>query len=354
LGSTWPNPSVGAVLVEPASGRILATGATQAGGRPHAEPVALKAAGAAAAGATLYVSLEPCSHVGKSPPCTEAILASRVGRVVTALEDPDERVAGQGHAILRHAGVALATGVLARCAARDHRGHVTRIRRGRPAVTVKLARTSDGFAARTGGDRLLITGEGANARTHMMRAHSDAVMVGVSTVVADDPRLDVRLPGLESRSPVRIVLDSGLRSPPASVVVATARKQATWIVCTEAAPKDPEAALLDAGAAVIRVPSDGRGRADLGAVLKELGLRGLTRILCEGGPALAEALAERGLVDELILLTGEAELGEAGLRAVGPYLDRLAGSEMAAVSDERVGRDRIQVYERDTPCSPVS
>lgn len=354
LGLTWPNPSVGAVLVEPSAGRIVATGATQKGGRPHAERIALAAAGAAAAGATLYISLEPCSHHGRTPPCTEAILASGVGRVVTTIEDPDMRVAGRGHAVLRDAGIALAAGVLSAEAARDHRGHLTRIREGRPAVTVKLARTADGYAGRLAGARLLITGDGANARTHMLRAHVDAVLVGISTVLADDPRLDVRLPGLEKRHPLRIVLDSNLRTPLGSSVMATAIERATWIVSSETAPADAEAALLGAGAVVLRVPPDARGRVNLQAAMREFGQRGLTRILCEGGPALAEALAEQDLVDEFVLLTGAETLGSPGLAALGPHLGTIAGSRLQPVSDETIGRDRIQVYERRVSCSPGS
>lgn len=346
LGRTWPNPSVGAVLVSPKSGRIVATGATGEGGRPHAERIALAKAGEAARGATLYVSLEPCSHHGRTPPCAEAVVASGVARVVTALEDADARVAGRGHALIREAGIALATGVLRVEASRDHRGHLTRVRLGRPAVTVKLARTADGFAARLDGGRLMISGIGANSRTHMLRAHADAVMVGVATVLADDPRLDVRLPGMEGRSPLRIVLDTRLRTPPGSRLVASAAERPLWILCGPDAPAEAERRLAGAGAIVLRGATADDGRLHLAAALALLGARGLTRVLCEAGPSVADALARADLVDEAVLLTGAQPLAGPGLPALGSHMSgRIAGA-LLPVSDEVLGADRVQVFER--------
>jgi diaminohydroxyphosphoribosylaminopyrimidine deaminase/5-amino-6-(5-phosphoribosylamino)uracil reductase len=239
---TWPNPSVGALVVGVPDGepRIVGQGVTGFGGRPHAERQALAGAGEGAQGATLYVSLEPCAHHGKTPPCVDAIIPAGVARVVTALEDPDPRVSGRGHDRLRAAGVAVAVGVLADEARRSHRGHITRVGQGRPAMTLKLARTADGFASRIEGPRLMITGEAVNGRVHMMRAHADAILVGVGTVLADDPLLTVRLPGLEDRSPVRVVFDSRLRTPPSAQVVTGASKVPTWIVTAEHAPRDAE------------------------------------------------------------------------------------------------------------------
>src|SRR3712207_4419253 len=183
LGLTWPNPSVGAVVVDESGPEpvIVAQGVTQPGGRPHAERVALESAGARARGATLYVSLEPCSHHGRTPPCIDAIRAFGISRVVTALEDPDPRVRGRGHAMLRDAGLSVTTGLLAGEAIRAHRGHILRITKGRPAVTLKLARTADGYAARRSGARLMISGEISNGRTHLIRAHHDAIMIGIGT-----------------------------------------------------------------------------------------------------------------------------------------------------------------------------
>lgn len=351
LGLTWPNPSVGAVLVR--DGRILSQAVTQTGGRPHAEPVAIAKAEEGGRGATLYVSLEPCSHHGRTPPCAEAIVAAGIARVVTALEDANPLVAGRGHAILRAAGVAVTTDVLAAEAARDHAGHHRLVREHRPQLTLKLARTADGFAARRGGGRVHITGEGANARTHMLRARSDAILVGVGTVLADDPRLDVRLPGLEARRPVRVVIDSTLRIDPSSRPVASAAAQPIWIVCTQAAGNAAEGRLRESGVEVIRVAQTGDGRVDLAAALRALGARGLTRVLCEAGPTLADALAAAGLVDDMVLITSGMPLGEPGIPAIGPALTRERAG-MKAAGSERVGDDVIEISERIDTCSPGS
>jgi diaminohydroxyphosphoribosylaminopyrimidine deaminase/5-amino-6-(5-phosphoribosylamino)uracil reductase len=314
LGHTWPNPSVGAVVVDERGGApiVLASGVTQPGGRPHAERVALAAAGEAARGATLYVTLEPCSHHGRTPPCVDAVIASGIARVVVALTDPDPRVSGRGARLLREHGIAVETGILEAEAARTHRGHVKRVTRGLPALTLKLARTRDGFAAATG-PRLMITGEIAGGRVHLMRLHADAIMVGSGTAAADDPRLDVRLPGLHGRSPVRVVIDSALALSPASRLVATARAIPTWVIATEAAPVPPERVLMEAGVEVMRVSADARGRVDVEEALRLLAARGITRVFCEGGPRLADALAAADLVDEAVILTGPASLGAHGL-----------------------------------------
>lgn len=347
LGRTWPNPSVGAVVVRagPDGPVIVGRGATQAGGRPHAERVALDQAGASARGATLYVTLEPCSHHGRTPPCAEAVVASGVARVVGAVEDPDPRVAGRGHALLRAAGIAVEVGVGAAEAARAHRGHVSRVTRGRPWLTLKLARTADGAAGRRDGARLLVTGEAANAQVHLARAHHDAVMVGAGTALADDPALTVRLPGLEGRSPVRVVLDTGLRTPPHLGLVRTARLAPTWIV-TAASPESEAARVLaEAGARIVPAPRGGDGRLDLREAMRALAGRGLTRVLCEGGPALADALGAAGLVDELVLLTAPGRLEEPGIEAVGPHLAAaLRGLTLA--EEGRLGPDLLQRYER--------
>lgn len=353
-GRTWPNPSVGAVLLDPRTGAILATGITSPGGRPHAEPLALAAAGDRARGATLFVSLEPCSHHGATPPCAEAIVAAGVARVVTALQDPDPRVAGRGHAILRAAGIVVETGRLAAEAERAHRGHLTRVRLGRPAVALKLARTADGYAAGAPGEgRLLISGGAAQARTHRLRAHADAIMVGVSTVAADDPGLDVRLPGLADRSPLPVILDSRLRLPPASRLARAARDRPTWLVATTDADQEAEERLVASGLVVLRVPAAADGRVSLPAALAALAGRGLTRILCEGGPTLADALAAEGLVDEVHLLTGRTRLGRPGLAALGPHLAAGLAAGFSLAASESAGEDVVDRYERH-PCSPAS
>ncbi len=343
LGLAWPNPSVGAVVVDP-QGRIVGTGVTQPGGRPHAERVALEAAGAAARGGTLYVTLEPCSHHGRTPPCAEAVIAAGVARVVMALDDPDPRVSGRGAALLRAHGIAVTTGLLADEAARDHRGHVKRVTLGLPALTLKLARTPDGFAGRPG-PRLLITGEAAGARTQLLRLHADAILIGAGTVAADDPRLDVRLPGLAGRSPVRVILDSRLSTDPAARLVATARERPTWIVAAEGAPTALERALVEAGVEVLRVEAGPDGRVDPAAALRLLATRGITRVFCEGGPRLADALAAADLIDEAVILTGRDPLGAEGIPAIGPALAATL-SRFRRVSSEAAGADLIETFER--------
>lgn len=348
LGLTWPNPAVGSVVVvEDGDGPlILAQGATRPGGRPHSERVALKAAGEAARGGTLYVTLEPCSHQGQSPPCVDAIMKAGIKRVVSALEDPDHRVAGRGHALLRDAGITVSVGCLGQQARRDNIGHLTRVTKGRPAVALKLARTTEGFAGVRNGSRLMITGELANARLHLIRAHADAIMVGVGTVLADDPLLNVRLPGLEDRSPIRIIVDSALRTPVSARVIAGSRSIPTWIVATVDAPVEREHALIAAGVEVLRVDRDATGHVDLGAALQLLGTRGLTRVFSEGGPGLADALAKADLIDELILATGGSGKGQGDVPALGPALqDRM--DELRLVGDEMLGRDLLMFWERN-------
>ena len=345
VGLTWPNPSVGALVVDESGGapRIVAQGITQRAGRPHAERIALDAAGAAARGATLYVSLEPCAHTGKTPPCVDAVITGGVARVVTSIEDPDPRVSGKGHAALRAAGVEVVTGVLADEARRANQGHILRVTRGRPMVTLKLARTADGFAAGATGPRLIITGPAANARVHMMRAHADAIMVGAGTIAADDPLLSVRLPGLQQRSPVRVVVDSALRTSPTAAVVAGAREHPTWIVTADNAPIEAERHLADQGAEVLRVRGD--GEVDLAAALAQLAQRGITRVFCEGGPALADALAAAGLIDEVVLATAQRSLGGSGLPALGANLDVALASRFRLAATEQAGPDRLDFYE---------
>jgi diaminohydroxyphosphoribosylaminopyrimidine deaminase/5-amino-6-(5-phosphoribosylamino)uracil reductase len=348
LGMTWPNPSVGALVVDVGAGepRIVGQGVTGFGGRPHAERQALAAAGEAARGATLYVSLEPCAHHGKTPPCVDAIIPAGVVRVVTALEDPDPRVSGRGHARLRAAGVTVTIGVLAEEARRSHRGHIKRIAQGRPAMILKLARTADGFASRIAGPRLMITGDAVNGRVHMMRAHADAILVGVGTVLADDPLLTVRLPGIEDRSPVRVVFDSRLRTPPSAQVVTGASNVPTWIVTTKHAARPAEQSLVEHGVEVIRVGADAAGQIDPRDALSILARRGITRIFTEGGPSLADCFARFDLLDEVIVSTSPNALGEPGRLAIGRDLQQAIDGRFRHVWSEMAGVDRMDGYER--------
>src|SRR3974390_2001126 len=265
LGRTWPNPAVGAVVVK--DGVIIGRGWTQPGGRPHAEPVALNRADGEARGATLYVTLEPCSHFGKSPPCVDAIIAAGIARVVAAVGDPNPEVAGQGYARLRAAGIAVDTGLFAAEAARDHAGHFRRIRDRRPHVILKLAVSADDKIALAGRKPLAITGEAAKTRVHLLRAQCDAILVGIGTVLADDPLLTCRLPGMAKRSPVRVVLDRNLRIPGQSQLVHSARETPLWVFASELADAPAAARLGAAGAQVIRIAPAGASGLDLLAAL---------------------------------------------------------------------------------------
>lgn len=350
LGRVAPNPAVGALIVK--DGVVLGRGWTAEGGRPHAETIALKEAGDAARGATLYVTLEPCSHHGRTPPCADAVIAAGVARVVSALEDPDPRVAGQGHARLEAAGIAVRRGVFAEEAARINRGHILRVTQNRPMLTLKLAETADGYAASAAGaDRLLITGKLTNAFVHMERALHDAVLVGDGTARADDPLLTVRLPGVVS-NPERIVFDPQLALSPQSRLAATARNHPTLLVTTETADAGAAARLADNNIEIIRVGADSTGHVDLAAALAALAKRGLTRIFCEGGPYLANALLQNGFVDEIMLLTGPIPLQGQGRE---PGILALDAQRRAAlkdvtqfhlIEDRMIGDDHLQRFER--------
>ncbi|MGA2312999.1 MAG: bifunctional diaminohydroxyphosphoribosylaminopyrimidine deaminase/5-amino-6-(5-phosphoribosylamino)uracil reductase RibD [Xanthobacteraceae bacterium] len=346
LGRTWPNPAVGAVIVK--DGIIIGRGWTQPGGRPHAEIEALRRAGEAARGATLYVTLEPCSHYGKSPPCADAIIAAGLSRVVSALEDPNPEVAGAGHARLRAAGIAVDIGIGAEEARRDHAGHIRRMRDGRPHVILKLAVSADGKAGAPGRKPLAITGDAARDRVHLLRAQSDAIMVGIGTALADDPMLTCRLSGMEKNSPVRVVLDSALRLPRGSRLAHTARDVPVWVIIGGGeAPRAAEDALLREGVTVLRA-AQSDGCLDLTAVLKLLAARGVTRLMVEGGPMLAAALLAADLIDEAVLFQSSKVVGTDGVDALdGLPLTALTQSpRLKCVMSEPVGADTGLVFER--------
>lgn len=345
LGNAWPNPAVGAVVVRP-DGVIAGRGWTQPGGRPHAETEALRRAGEAAQGATLYVTLEPCSHHGKTSPCADAIIAAGIRRVVSAMEDPNPDVAGEGHARLRANGVAVEIGLGADEARRAHAGHICRIRDGRPHVTLKLAVSADEKAGLAGRRPAAITGEAARDRVHMMRAINDAVLTGIGTVLSDDPLLTCRLPGMEQLSPVRVVLDSQLRLPLLGRLVRTARQFPLWVVADETAPAVHEAELRNMAIEVLRVSGD--GRPNLGATLTALAERGITRVMVEAGPILAAAFVTADLVDEIALFRAPHELGAGAIDALHAMpLDILTTSPDFVVDEsERIGEDILETFRR--------
>lgn len=321
LGNVWPNPAVGCVIVR--DGRIVGRGWTQPGGRPHAEAVALAQAGDAAAGATAYVSLEPCAHHGKTPPCAEALIAAGIRRVVSAVEDSDPRVAGGGHAMLRAAGVEVTTGVLEREARALNIGFFKRVETGRPTLTLKLANSFDGRIATTTGESQWITGPEARRMVHAMRARHDAVMVGGGTARADDPSLTVRGLGI-SRQPVRVVVSRGLDLPLDGKLAQTAADVPVWLCHGSGADPALVSAWNGIGGRTLPCDRSTTGHLDPVSVLQSLAAEGVTRVFCEGGGALAASLLRAGVVDELVAFTAGLALGAEGRPALGPMgLERL-------------------------------
>ena len=337
LGTTAENPPVGCVIVK--EGVIVGLGWTQPGGRPHAETEALAMAGAAARGATAYVTLEPCAHHGRTPPCAEALVRAGIARVVTAFEDPDPRVAGGGLAILRQAGIAVETGVATAETGQDLSGFLTRIQKKRPYVILKLALSADEKIAEAPGRRTRITGPEVKARTHLMRAQSDAILVGLGTVLADDPDLTCRLPGLEACSPIRVVVDSRLSIPKTSHLVQTATKVPVWLLSVADGA-------VAAGVDVLPCKSTPDGHVDLADALAKLATRGVNRVLAEGGARLARGLIEADLVDELVLFRSPHMLGPQGVDGFAglPFADVMAAFRPGG--EERLGNDRLSVYVR--------
>jgi diaminohydroxyphosphoribosylaminopyrimidine deaminase/5-amino-6-(5-phosphoribosylamino)uracil reductase len=340
MGRVWPNPAVGCVIV--GHGRIVGRGWTQDGGRPHAEVVALAQAGEDARGATVYVTLEPCAHHGKTPPCAEALIAAGVARVVIAVGDPDPRVAGRGIAMLEQAGIVVETGLLADQARADHAGFLSRITAGRPFVTLKLAGTLDGRIATASGESQWITGPEARRAVHMMRARHDAVLVGAGTLRADDPALNVRGLGI-TRQPVRIVVSRAVNLPLTSQLAQTAKQSPVWIC------HGPRADVADwVALGAVSLPCALRaGQVAPEAMMQVLAGAGLTRVFCEGGGMLAASLLGAGLVDELVVMTAGCAIGAEGTPAlaamgIGPLADapRFALHDLARLGDDVMARWR--------------
>ena len=343
LGSTWPNPSVGCVVVR--DGRVVGRGVTAPGGRPHAEVLALAMAGEAARGATAYVTLEPCSHNGLTPPCADALIAAGLARVVVACGDPDTRVSGRGLARLRMAEIVVTEGVLALEAEALQRGFLTRVRLGRPMVTLKLASTLDGRIATATGESQWITGPEARRTAHALRGTHDAVMAGIGTVRADNPALTCRIPGFRTRPLVRVVVDTNLSIDPAAQLLITAAESPTWVLHREGA----ETARLDGipGLHLVAVPGGDR-RVDLPAALSSLGTAGLTRVLVEGGAALAAGLLQAGLVDRVAWFHAPGLMGGDGLAAVQAFgVNGLADMPRFRRAGMQVsGPDMLTTFER--------
>ena len=316
LGTTWPNPSVGCVIVR--EGRVVARAVTAPGGRPHAETQALAMAGDAARGADAYVTLEPCNHTGQTPPCTEALIEAGIARVIIGGNDPDPRVDGAGIARLRAAGIEVVTGVLTAEADALQEGFLRRIHEGRPLVTLKLASTLDGRIATRSGESQWITGPAAREAAHALRGRHDAVLVGVGTVAADNPQLTCRIPGFRATPVVRIVVDSHLRTRLTAHLVSSATTDPTWIIHRGGVPSDRREAFSGAGVRLLPVGGGERG-VDLAAGLAALGAAGLTRVLVEGGAQIAAGLLRDGLVDRVAWFHAPCIMGGDGWPAAQAF-----------------------------------
>lgn len=352
LGTTAPNPSVGALIVDRMNGAVIAEGWTQPGGRPHAETVALAAAGERARGQTMYVTLEPCAHVGRTPPCADAVIAAGITRLVVGIEDPDMRVAGQGFARIRAAGIEVLVGVAAGEARWVTLGHILRVTRNRPFVQIKVAVGANGLVPLgTAGQPYWITGSQARDAAHMLRAEADAIMVGAGTVAADDPELTCRLPGLAHRSPIRVVVDAGLRLPASSRLAQTAGQVPVWVITDAARAREGARSPLPAAIEVIAVDTEPGvwGRVDLRHAMRALAQRGITRLMVEGGPTLIGALYDADLIDEVVVLQapdtidpsrGRGPVGGRGLALLADPLRWQRGAERA------LGRDLMISYRR--------
>ncbi|GAA6201686.1 bifunctional diaminohydroxyphosphoribosylaminopyrimidine deaminase/5-amino-6-(5-phosphoribosylamino)uracil reductase RibD [Aquicoccus sp. SU-CL01552] len=331
-GRTWPNPAVGCVIVR--EGRIVGRGWTGPGGRPHAEPIALAQAGAAARGATAYVTLEPCSHHGQTPPCADALIEAGIARVVAPVQDSDPRVSGQGFERLRMNGIEVTTGVLADQAAQDHAGFFLRTEQGRPFVTLKLASSFDGRIATATGESKWITGPEARRAVHGLRARHDAVMVGAGTARADDPSLTVRDLGV-THQPVRVVVSRHLDLPLMGQLARGAGEVPVWLCHGPCADAERVRAWEGLGARLL--PCGVKGvQLDPMDVLRQLGAAGLTRVFCEGGGALAASLLAEDMVDELVTFTAGLAIGAEGVPSIGALgLGRLAEAPRFALSEVR-------------------
>ncbi|MGA1801315.1 bifunctional diaminohydroxyphosphoribosylaminopyrimidine deaminase/5-amino-6-(5-phosphoribosylamino)uracil reductase RibD [Rhizobium sp. HT1-10] len=336
LGQTSTNPSVGCVIVR--DGAVVGSAVTAIGGRPHAEPQALAEAGEAARGATAYVTLEPCSHYGRTPPCANALIAAGVGRVVVSVTDPDARVAGRGLAMLRAGGITVDTGVLEKEGARSLAGYLMRQTQGRPHVTLKIAVSADGMIGRLGDGQVAITGAEARAEVQQLRAESDAILVGIGTAIADDPLLTCREPGLEQRSPIRVVLDRRLELPLGSKLAMTARD--VPVIDVGLPHGEKSAALRALGIEVLE-----QDPADLATLLSTLGGRGISSLLVEGGARTARSFLDAGLVDRILLFQAPISIGAGGLAS--PVTSTNIPATFKLISTAHFGRDRCDTYERD-------
>lgn len=347
LGLTGTNPSVGTLIVrdDGEGPRIVGRGVTALGGRPHAEAEALGEAGELARGATAYVTLEPCAHHGRTPPCAEALVRAGVRRVVGAAADPDPRVAGKGYAILEAAGIKVTRDVLADEAVDLLRGYLTRSTNNRPEVILKLALSADGVIGRKGEGQIEISGPVSRRQSHLMRAETDAILVGIGTAEADDPELTCRLPGLEKRSPIRIVLDRNARLPLTSKLAASAHKTPVLLATGIDADRQRREALENAGVGFIACDVHDN-RIALPELLDDLAARGILTLLVEGGASTARHFLAEGLIDRLILFQSKVVIGPGGIAA--PVSFETVPQEFKRVRRDRFGDDICHEYVRQS------
>ncbi|ESX47600.1 MULTISPECIES: bifunctional diaminohydroxyphosphoribosylaminopyrimidine deaminase/5-amino-6-(5-phosphoribosylamino)uracil reductase RibD [unclassified Mesorhizobium] len=345
-GRTSTNPSVGTIIVrdDGAGPMIVGTGVTAVGGRPHAETEALAEAGELARGATAYVTLEPCAHHGRTPPCANALVNAGVARVVGAASDPDPRVSGKGYAILRAAGIEVVEKVLAEEAAEQMAGYLIRSLKKRPEVILKLALSSDGKIGRHGAGQVAITGDIARREVYLMRAEADGILVGIGTALEDDPALTVRLPGLENRSPARIVLDRQIRLPEASKLVSGTDRVPLYVAASLGADPLRRSVLERAGVRFIGTETHEGGVA-LPELLEDLGALGMASVLVEGGAKVASAFLAEGLIDRIVLFQGPEAIGEGGI--VSPVDANHIPAGFRKLREMRFGEDVYAEWIRD-------
>ncbi|MFD1197500.1 bifunctional diaminohydroxyphosphoribosylaminopyrimidine deaminase/5-amino-6-(5-phosphoribosylamino)uracil reductase RibD [Brucella gallinifaecis] len=343
-GLTGTNPSVGTIIVK--DGVIVGRGVTAIGGRPHAEPQALADAGEAARGATAYVTLEPCAHHGRTPPCAEALVQAGVARVCVAATDPDERVSGKGFAILREAGIEVVPGILSDKASDDLAGYLNRSSRKRPEVILKLALSADGYIGKKGEGQVAITGPVARAQSHILRSQTDVILIGVETVIADDPILNCRLPGLEQRSPIRLVLDSGLKLPLDSKLMRSADALPLWLACCAHVAAERRYEMQAAGCRIIAAESD-EGRIALPELMDDLAAQGISSVLVEGGASVANSFLKENLVDRIVLFRSPVEIGAADGVAVADLESHITDKFVIA-RKAQYGDDAYVEYVRKT------
>lgn len=345
LGRVYPNPAVGCILVK--DRRIIGRGWTGAGGRPHAESNALKNAVCDAAGATAYVSLEPCAHYGQTPPCADALIKAKISRVIIATDDPDSRVNGKGAKMLEKAGIKVELGLLQQQAKSLNLGFFQRISMNKPMVTIKIASSSDGKIATIKDEKSWITGPQSRMRGHLYRANHDAIMIGINTAMIDDPMLDCRLPGLEGRSPIRVVIDTHLKLPLESKLCKSAHIIPLWIITCSSNSKIIKAFEMT-GVKVYTVKSDLNNQVDLKAALNILSDEGITRLLSEGGSQLNASLIKASLVDKLIWFKSSDFVGDDGVDALNDMaMDQLDQYiKLTTVDEGTTGSDHWQEFEK--------